>query len=88
MPSLERRFWSVLLLTLVIGLLPRNWDYKKPTWFVLGIFASAAAAARLPVGAGSEEDLDFDVSTYRPRRFPAAGSRHGAPLSRRPAQVT
>ena len=43
MPSLERRFWSVLIFTLAIGLLPRNWDYKKPTWFVLGMFASAGA---------------------------------------------
>lgn len=46
MTSLERRFWAVLLVTLVIGLLPRNWDYKKPTWFVLGIFAAACGSAR------------------------------------------
>lgn len=55
MSTLERRFWSVLLLTLAIGLLPRNWDYKKPTWFVLSIFASAAATARMRVGVPDAE---------------------------------
>ena len=56
MPSLERRFWIILLLTLAIGLLPRNWDYKKPTWFVLAIFASAAASASAAARAVSASE--------------------------------
>jgi O-antigen ligase len=67
MPSLERRFWIILLFTLAIGLLPRNWDYKKPTWFVLAIFASAAAsaaeAARAASASERRERMTFDART-------------------------
>jgi O-antigen ligase len=44
MPSLPRAFWSVLLLTLAVGLQPRTWDYRKPVWFILGVLAAQAAA--------------------------------------------
>jgi O-antigen ligase len=43
MPSLPRAFWSVLLLTLAIGLQPRTWDYRKPVWFILAVLAAEAA---------------------------------------------
>jgi O-antigen ligase len=43
MPSLPRAFWSILLLTLAIGLQPRTWDYRKPLWFILGMLAAQAA---------------------------------------------
>jgi O-antigen ligase len=43
MPSLPRAFWSVLLLTLAIGLQPRTWDYRKPVWFILAVLATHAA---------------------------------------------
>lgn len=44
MPPLQRKFWAVLLLTLLIGMLPRTWDRRKPTWLVLGILAVQTAA--------------------------------------------
>jgi O-antigen ligase len=56
MPPLERKVWAILVATLVIGLMPRNWDYRKPTWFVLGLVTTAAAAAgsaRAPVLASA-----------------------------------
>jgi hypothetical protein len=46
MSRVDRRFWGVLMLTLFVGLQPRNWDYKKPTWLVLTLFAAAGASAR------------------------------------------
>lgn len=67
MPSLDRRFWSVMLITLAIGLLPRNWDYKKPTWFVLGVFASACASA----GARPRSDEESAPETSLVLRAPS-----------------
>jgi O-antigen ligase len=49
MPPLQRKFWTILVLTLLIGLLPRTWDRRKPTWLVLGVLAVQAAA----IGTGS-----------------------------------
>jgi O-antigen ligase len=43
MSTLQRRFWTILSLTLLIGLLPRTWDYRKPTWLVLGVLIAAGA---------------------------------------------
>lgn len=69
MPALERRFWMVLLVTLAIGLLPRNWDYKKPTWFVLGIFATACASA------GVRKRDETSAADLVPPPLPNAGPR-------------
>lgn len=43
-PPLQRKFWAILALTLLIGLIPRTWDRRKPTWLVLGVLAAQAAA--------------------------------------------
>jgi O-antigen ligase len=43
MPPPQRRFWLVLACTLVVGLVPRNWDYRKATWFVVASLASEGA---------------------------------------------
>lgn len=51
MPTLQRKFWTILSLTLLIGLLPRTWDRRKPTWLVLGVLAAQAAA--ISHGSGS-----------------------------------
>lgn len=51
MPSLQRKFWLVLLLTLGIGLMPRTWDYRKPVWFLLSLLATATPA--VPTAYGS-----------------------------------
>jgi O-antigen ligase len=45
---LEKKLWLVLLLTLLVGLQPRTWDYRKPLWFVLGALAAHGASATLP----------------------------------------
>lgn len=42
-PTLTTRFRMVLLATLIIGVMPANWDYVKITWFVLGLLASQGA---------------------------------------------
>ena len=48
MPTLQKKFWIIMLLTLFVGLLPRTWDYRKPVWFFLGIMASQTLVVRLP----------------------------------------
>ncbi len=45
LPSLQRKFWTILALTLIVGLQPRTWDHRKPTWLVLGVLAAQAALA-------------------------------------------
>ena len=42
----ERDFATVLLATLLIGLLPRHWEYAKVTWIVIGILLGQAASWR------------------------------------------
>jgi O-antigen ligase len=46
MPALRRKYWIVMSCTLLIGLVPRNWDYRKATWFVLASLASECAMLR------------------------------------------
>lgn len=60
MPALQRKFWAVLILTLLIGMMPRTWDRRKPTWLVLGILAAQAAVlaesrTRRQLGTGGWE---------------------------------
>jgi O-antigen ligase len=43
MRGLTRKFWVVLVLTLLVGLLPRSFDYRKPLWFFLAMAASHSA---------------------------------------------
>ena len=45
MPPLKRTFWIVMTCTLVVGLMPRNWDYRKPTWLLLAVLAAEGQAA-------------------------------------------
>ena len=79
MPFLERRFWGVMLFTLVIGLLPRNWDYKKPTWFVLSALVAAGASARAQARAEEERRRGAGAGAGQlPRSVPMAPSRGGA----------
>jgi O-antigen ligase len=44
MPGITRTFWTVILLTLAVGLQPRTWDYRKPLWFILGVLVAQGAA--------------------------------------------
>lgn len=50
LPSLERRFGTVLLLALAVGSLSLTWDHRKQFWFVLGVLAAQVAQrpARIP----------------------------------------
>ena len=43
MQNLQRKFWVVLAATFMIGLMPRDWDFRKPTWFLLGVLTAQAA---------------------------------------------
>ena len=47
-PLQERKLLLVLFFTLVIGLMPRAWETKKPTWVILALLhaATVPAAAR------------------------------------------
>ena len=66
-PAPERKLWIVMLLTLCVGLMPANWDYRKPLWFLVGVLAAwaatgsgsrsmARAAPRLAAGASPKAD--------------------------------
>jgi O-antigen ligase len=53
----ERRFVLVLLVTLLIGLIPRSWEVKKPLWLMFGFLLAPSAVAVLahrprPMAAG------------------------------------
>lgn len=43
-PPLQNRFRVALLATLIIGMIPQNWDYVKSTWFVLALLASQGSS--------------------------------------------
>jgi O-antigen ligase len=45
-PPDERRFALVILATIVVGLLPRSWEFEKPLWLMFGLLL-----APLPVPA-------------------------------------
>ncbi len=40
LPKLERRFWTVLLLSWMVGVSSLTWEYRKPTWIVFGLLAT------------------------------------------------
>jgi O-antigen ligase len=46
-PREERRFILVLLLTFAVGLVPRAWEFDKPTWLMFGLLLAPASAAVL-----------------------------------------
>jgi len=46
LPPLMTRFRVVLIATLIIGVMPLNWDYVKTTWFILALLASQGALAK------------------------------------------
>jgi O-antigen ligase len=69
--SPERKLLLVLFFTLVVGLMPRAWEGKKPTWVVLALLqtsavAGAVARARQP----SLEDSARRVLVRRPYSLP------------------
>jgi O-antigen ligase len=40
LPYLERCLWLVLLLTWTVGVSSLTWEYRKGTWFLLGMLAA------------------------------------------------
>jgi hypothetical protein len=45
LPYLERCLWMVLLLTWAIGVSALTWEYRKGTWFLLGMLAAQVGCA-------------------------------------------
>jgi O-antigen ligase len=43
-PPEERRFVLILLLVFTIGLLPRNWEFDKPTWLMFALLLAPVSA--------------------------------------------
>ena len=66
LPPMTARFRLVLLATLVIGVMPLNWDYIKTLWFVLALLAAQSAV------------VDRTRRRYKPRSshtvFPSLGA--------------
>jgi O-antigen ligase len=50
MPPLERKVWRAIGLTWAIGVMSLSWEYRKTTWFLVGL---VAAQARI-LGAGRQ----------------------------------
>lgn len=48
--------WLALLLTWVVGALSLNWEFEKPTWFLLGLAAALGAADLRRAGAPRSAD--------------------------------
>lgn len=42
----ERRLAAVLLFTLAIGLVPRHWEYERPTWLVIALLLALGSELR------------------------------------------
>jgi O-antigen ligase len=47
-PACERRFFTVLMLTLCLGLTPRTWQDDKQVWIILALLLNPATAALQP----------------------------------------
>ncbi len=66
LPKLERRFWTVLLLSWMVGVSSLTWEYRKPTWILFGLLAT-------------EYTFTQTKRKRTPVRFcPAAGLQHPA----------
>jgi O-antigen ligase len=48
LPKLERRAWTILLLTWAVAVFSVTWEHRKPTWFLFGLLIAQAAAFRRP----------------------------------------
>ncbi len=42
--SIDRRFWSVMLLTWFLGAMSLSWAHRKPTWLLFGLIAAAGGS--------------------------------------------
>jgi O-antigen ligase len=47
-PPADRKLLLVLFFTIVVGLMPRAWETKKPTWVFLTLIHASAVAAAAP----------------------------------------
>jgi len=47
MERLPRVLWMVMLLTLLTGASALSWEYRKPTWFLLGLLAAHGSSAAM-----------------------------------------
>jgi O-antigen ligase len=65
MPTMERRFGLVLLVTLGVAMLPLVWDDRKSVWVILGVLTALAAA--LPSRSAGYQPV---IQRIPPRRVP------------------
>jgi O-antigen ligase len=72
MPPPQRKFWAVLILTLLIGMLPRTWDRRKPTWLVLGVLVVQTAALSQSRARGRQGRSGWEDLRLRGRRVELA----------------
>jgi O-antigen ligase len=59
----ERALWLSLALTWAVGVASLTWEYRKPTWFLLGIFA-----AQLAVAVRRKAWVAVPAAAWRPAR--------------------
>jgi len=69
-PWHERKLLLVLVFTLVLGLMPRAWEGKKPTWVVLALLQASAAAALPRARQAWVDDSARRVTLRRPHAIP------------------
>jgi hypothetical protein len=43
MPSVEKKLWSALMLSWLVGVMSLNWEYRKVTWLLFGLVAAQSA---------------------------------------------
>jgi hypothetical protein len=45
LPAPERKLWTVLIVSWLVGVLSIDWHYDKVTWLLFGLLAAQSAAA-------------------------------------------
>jgi hypothetical protein len=90
LPFPDRQLGVVLFSTLVVALLPVNWDYVKQTWFVLGFVPLLSATMRSSIRSrgdwrGQAQPLAYDAPPNGHPEPISLGWRLG-PTSQSPAR--
>lgn len=64
MASPQKRLWTVVFLTWLVGVSALSWDYAKPTWFLLGMFLAQSAYASVGSSPGKPVTSDEPGREY------------------------
>jgi O-antigen ligase len=54
-PPVDRRLWSIVLLTWLAGSFSLSWAHRKPTWFLFAMIAARAVSLRSEQGGGGND---------------------------------